>query len=183
MPSSLLTADDRFLWGLLAALIALAVVVGRKTGAGEVELNACAPYKQPIIALELNAGEAPEMFKSWDEETKNRLRRALAWDYIFIFIYPAAIATACLIAGKFLHAKGIIGFRYSLIVIAFQFVAAILDGIENFALLRVLKGPIEGSWPHIARWCAIFKFGFVFLGIGYALVIGGGAWLISLISS
>jgi hypothetical protein len=96
------------------------------------------------------------MFKSWNEATKNRLRTALLWDYLFIFIYPAAIAVACFIAARFLDNRELIAFKYSLIIICLQLIAAMLDATENFGLLKVLDGPIERLWPQIARWCAIF---------------------------
>lgn len=180
--SSLHVTDNWLLWMVLAILLLLVVLVGPKTGAGAVELNANAGYKRPMIALELNAGAAPDMFKSWNESTKSQLRTALLWDYLFIFIYPAAIATSCFIAARFLDTRGIVAFKYSLIIIVLQLVAAAFDATENFALLEVLRGPIESPWPQIARVCAIFKFSLVIVGAGYALIVGGGAWLITLIS-
>lgn len=174
--------DDWLLWIILALLLLLFALVGPKAGASSVELKDNAGYKRPMLALEFNAGAAPEMFKSWDESTRSLLRTALLWDYLFIFIYPAAIATACFIAGRFLDNHGIIAFKYSLIVICLQLVAAMFDATENFALLKVLHGPIESPWPQVARFFAISKFGLAIAGSAYALIIGGGAWLITLVS-
>lgn len=134
-----------------------------------------------MLALELNAGAAPEMFESWNEVTKEKLRIALWWDYLFIFIYPAAIATACFIAARFLANTWAVPFEYGLIIICLQLVAAIFDATENFALLKVLSGSPANLWPGIARWCAILKFSLILLGSAYALLIGCGVWLITLI--
>jgi len=174
--------DDWLLWVILAVLMLFVVLVGPKASASGVELKDGAGYKRPMLALELNAGAAPGMFKTWDESTRSQLRTALLWDYLFIFIYPAAIATACFIAARFLDNHRIIAFKYSLIIIGLQLVAAVFDATENFALLKVLSGPIESPWPQLARVCAITKFGLVIVGSAYALVIGAGAWLITLIS-
>lgn len=172
--SSLSIADDKLLWAVLAILLGLVALVGQKASASDVKLKA--GYKRPMLALEMNAGKAPEIFESWDEATKARLRTALLWDYLFIFIYPATIATSCFIAGRFLDNKEILSLKYGLIIMCLQLIAAMLDALENFALLRVLRGPIESPWPQTARWCATFKFGIIVLGIVY-VAVGVGVWL------
>ena len=178
--ASLTALDTWLLWITLAVLLVLGALVGRRASANDVELNPdYTTYKKPMLAFELNAGAAPEMFKKWDE-AKVKLRLAILWDYLFIFIYPAAIATACFIAATFLDNRGIIAFQYSLVIICAQLVAAALDAVEDFALLQVLRGPIERPWPQIARWCALGKFSLIIVGLVYSVILGGGAWLITL---
>lgn len=172
--SSFYIADDKLLWGVLAILLVLVVVVGRKASASDVKLKP--GYKRPMLAFELNAGKAPEIFESWDEATKATLRTALLWDYLFIFIYPAAVATSCFIAGRFLESKNFLPLKYGLIIMCLQLVAAMLDAVENLALLKVLRGPIESPWPQTAKWCATFKFGLIVIGIVY-VAFGIGVWL------
>jgi hypothetical protein len=104
----------------------------------------------------------------------------LFWDYLFIFIYPASIATSCFIAGRFLESQKFLSLKYGLIVMCLQFVAAMFDAVENFALLKVLRGPIESPWPQTAKWCATFKFGFIIVGIAY-VTLGIGVWLYGLL--
>ncbi len=114
---------DRLLpWIVLAILLVLVILVGPKAGASEVKLKDKAGYKKPMLALELNAGAAPEMFQTWNEFTKEKLRIALWWDYLFIFIYPAAIAAACFIAARFLAHTRVVPFKYSLLIICLQLV-------------------------------------------------------------
>lgn len=173
--------DNWLLWAVLFILIGLVAAVGKKASASEVKLKPEAGYSRPMIAFEMNAGAAPDLFKAWNEETKHRLRTALLWDYLFLFIYPAAIATACFIAARYLDNRGIVAFKYGLIIICLQLVAAMFDAVENYALLKVLQGPIESPWPQMARWCAIAKFSLIFIGGAYAIILGGGVWLITLI--
>lgn len=176
--SSFSIADDKLLWAVLAILLVLVAIVGQKASASDVKLKP--GYKRPMLALEMNAGKAPEIFESWDEETKATLRTALLWDYLFIFIYPAAVATSCFITARFLDRGNFLSMKYGLIVMCLQLVAAILDASENFALLKVLRGHMESPWPQTARWCATLKFGIVFLGIAY-VTVGIGFWLYGLL--
>ncbi len=176
--SSFSIADDKLLWAVLAILLVLVAVVGQKASASDVKLRP--GFNRPMLAFELNAGRAPEIFESWDEATKATLRTALLWDYLFIFIYPAALATSCFIAGRFLESKNFLPIKYGLIIMCLQFVAAMLDAAENFALLKVLRGPIESPWPQTAKWCATFKFGFIIVGIAY-VTLGIGVWLYGLL--
>jgi len=50
-----------------------------------------------------------------------------------------------------------------------QFLAAFLDAIENYALIRVLLGSTENIWPALARLCAGPKFLIVTLGLLYII--------------
>ena len=173
--------DDQLLCVVLVILLVLVITIGQKADANGIALNDNAGYKRPMFAFEMNAGEAPKMFKSWDENTKRKLREALIWDFLFLFVYPAFIATSCFIAARFLDTNAIIAFKYSLVIICLQLAAPIFDAAENLALLRVLHGPIEHPWPQIARWCAISKFSLIFAGLFYSLAIGGGTWVITLV--
>lgn len=179
--AALSVSDNWLLWITLAVLLVLLNLVGQRASAEGAEL---APdyvrHKKPMIAFELNAAAAPGMFKNWDD-ARPKLRLALLWDFLLIFIYPAAIATACFIAARFLDSHGILAFKYGLVIMCAQLAAAGLDASENFALLRVLRGPKISPWPQIARWCALAKFSLILVGVAYALILGGGAWLITLL--
>jgi uncharacterized membrane protein YeiB len=176
-------SDDLILWATLMLLIVLFLLVGQKTAAADVKLLENAGYKRPMFAFEMNSGEASKMFQSWNDETKGKLRAALLWDFLFIFIYPAAIAAACFIAARFLDAREIIPLKYGLIVMLLQLVAAALDAVENFALLKVLNDETNKLLPTIAKWCAVTKFSFIVIGLFYAIIIGGGTWLILLVKN
>lgn len=166
--------DSNLPWAVLVILLGLVALVGPKAGASDVKFKEGVDYKRPMLTFELHAAQAPDIFDSWNE-AKARLRAALLWDYLFIFIYPAAIATSCFLAGRFLDSRGIIPFKVTLVVMCLQLLAAAFDAAENFALLKVIGGSMAG-WPQVARWCAILKFSLVALGTAYAL-FGVVCWL------
>jgi hypothetical protein len=51
-----------------------------------------------------------------------------------------------------------------------QFGAGLLDGVENYALIRVLFGTETVVWPVVARWCALPKFSIVGAGLIYVMI-------------
>ena len=53
-----------------------------------------------------------------------------------------------------------------------QWLAALLDAIENGALLTMLLDVPAQPWPVVAWWCAIAKFALVLLGLLFVLVGG-----------
>ena len=175
-------------WVLFAACAALAVLfalVGMKASAGELKLKPDAGYDKPMLAFELNAGAATQMFESWDAETKSVLRTALMWDFLFIFIYPGLIAAVCLVGARYLDARGYLGLRVSIFFILLALFAAALDAVENCALLGVLGGQEANLLPAVARWCAIVKFACAFTAGGYALLAcfaAAALWLYHLVA-
>ena len=173
-------SDSSILWILLIVLLGLIILIGPRASASDVQLNENTGYKRPMLAFEMNAGLAPQLFKTWSPTTKNQLRTALHWDFLFIFIYPAAIAASCFIAGRYLESSGIAAFKYTLIIVFLQLIAALFDATENFILLYILDGVAEGPWPQIAKWCAVVKFMIIGLGILYSIGLGGGVWIINL---
>jgi len=50
-----------------------------------------------------------------------------------------------------------------------QWLAAILDAVENLGLTLILFASVVSPWPEIARWCATLKFALILLGLVYAL--------------
>ena len=56
------------------------------------------------------------------------------------------------------------------------FGAALLDSVENYALIQVLLGTEQSIWPAVARICAIPKFLIVGLGLLYVL-LGAITWV------
>jgi hypothetical protein len=66
--AALSLSDNWLLWITLAVLLVLFTLVGSKTGADGVELNPkYSSYRNPVIAFELNARAAPDMFRNVQE--------------------------------------------------------------------------------------------------------------------
>ena len=95
----------------------------------------------------------------------------LGIDYLFMPFYASALAFGTLITSR-RHE----GWIRSLGAVAgyAAFAAMIFDAIENYALFRVLLGEFHSSYPVIAAFCAIIKFGLILFGVLYAVV----AWLL-----
>jgi hypothetical protein len=173
-------ADSRLLWITFLLLLFLALWVGGSRADPKLKGT---PFKRPMLSLEL-AGSVEEsrrvieLSEKADGEARAKFHQALLWDFVFLFLYPASTALACFIATRFLNAYGLVDFKYGLLLMCLQFLAAILDITENFALLRILGGPIESPWPQVARWCAIPKFTIVFAGTLYA-IMGGIVWIVT----
>ncbi len=172
-------------WVLLLAVVTLAVLfalVGLKASADQLKFTNeeyRKRYDKPMLAFEFNAGEASRMFESWPE-AKKILRAAIIWDFLFIFIYPGLIAAVCLVGARYLDAQGYVGFRVSLFFILLVLVAALLDAVENCALLAVLSDSQNSSLPAVAFYCAKVKFALAYIAAGYALLACAGAlalWL------
>lgn len=94
----------------------------------------------------------------------------LGLDYVFLVAYAGAIGLGCELVGRRLSGRaGIAGTLGAALAWA-QSAAALLDGVENYALIRVLLGSGRPLWPVVARWCAIPKFAIVGAGLLYAIV-------------
>jgi hypothetical protein len=129
-----------------------------------------------IISFEL-AGElslAQRMFESWGPRCRVYAGLNLGLDYLFIVAYSSSIALGCILVARSLSRQ--VGFLFPVgVLLAWaQFGAALLDALENYALIQVLLGSQQASWPVVARWCAIPKFLIVATGLAY---VGVGAVL------
>jgi hypothetical protein len=170
------------LWIAFLALLLLFLLVGSKAGPSfskeEQKRIKAELGKAPIMALEL-AGSPAEAERvltvsgNINARAVEKFRASIAWDYIFLFIYPTWIAVGCMIVSKFVSEKNLPGARLGLFLIIIQPVASLLDAVENYAMLRVLDGPVESPWPEIARWCALPKFAVAVLtGVLYVILYG-----------
>jgi hypothetical protein len=135
-----------------------------------------APYG--IVAFEL-AGEqqrAVEIVGAWGEAARLSAAFGLGFDYLYLVAYSTTIGLACLWAAEQLRDRGWPLAGIGMALAWAQWLAGLLDAVENATLFRVLLGPVEQPWPLIARWSAIFKFALVAIGLLYALA-GALAWL------
>jgi hypothetical protein len=129
-----------------------------------------------IISYEL-AGDVPTaqaILDSWDAQARVRAGFSLGFDYLFLLLYSTAIAIACAWAAGEWRDRGRSWASFGLWLAWGQWLAALLDGVENAALWGILaSGPVS-PWPQVARWCAVVKFTLVIVGLLYAT--WGGAW-------
>jgi hypothetical protein len=126
-----------------------------------------------IIRFEL-AGTGPEaqaIMDAWGKTGRSAARASLLLDYCYLATYGPLLARACEVTGERLSECGIrpLG-RIRRPVAGAQIAAALLDAVENTALLSVLDGR-RGHRPMIARTSALAKF--ALLSIGGLYVVGG----------
>jgi hypothetical protein len=128
-----------------------------------------------IVSFEL-AGElttAQAMVRSWNHNAQIYAGFSLGFDYLFMVLYSTTIALACVMAVRRFNLRWRMVALVGSILAWGQWVAAILDGVENYALFVLLLGSKNPLWPEVAWWCAIVKFSLVMLGIGYSLMGAG----------
>jgi hypothetical protein len=125
-----------------------------------------------IISFEFagTVSAARAMIESWGSQGQVSAGLSLGLDYLFLLAYSITIALGCSIVAENIHSK--LGFliRLGKILTWAQFLAAALDALENYALIRVLLGSDNALWPQVAYWSAGPKFLIVLLGILYILL-------------
>ena len=124
-----------------------------------------------IISFEFagTIDSAGAILASWDEAQRMQAAFSLGLDYLYMVIYALAISFSCLaLAAAFRLRSTLLG-GIGLALGWAQWLAAALDAMENYALLRLLFGASDPLWAQIAWWAAAVKFAFVMLGILYVL--------------
>ena len=154
-------------WVFIALLLfTLALTVGLSIQGRRLRTPA-AP--QGIISFELagTRAAADRIGDSWSPpqgDVRGDAFLSLGVDYLYLFLYPLTISLACHLSARtdarFAGRTWIVGAILSWVVLA----ATPLDATENYALIKVLKS---------AKWCAILKFGLIFIGTGYVT-----AWIL-----
>jgi hypothetical protein len=127
-----------------------------------------------IVSFELagNVLAAGRMLESWGDAGRVYAGLSLGVDYFFLATYAVAIGLGCvLVARSFSHRSRSLSAAGILLAWA-QLGAALLDGLENYALIRVLLGSQHKLWPLLAQCWALLKFFLVALGLAY---VGLGA--------
>lgn len=124
-----------------------------------------------IISYEFagSVANAQAIITSWDTQAKIHAGLSLGLDFLYPIVYALAISLAVVVAaGRFsgwLHTVGAL--------LAWGvWAAAILDYIENVALIQLLLGSINELWATLAYLCAAVKFLLIILAILYALLGG-----------
>lgn len=155
----------RIFWLTLAASLVL-LLVFNTTGAPLI--TSAAPMG--IVSFEL-AG-APEraqaMLNAWDMSARLIAAFGLGIDYLFMVTYSMSISMAGLMAAEALRRCNWPLAQLGGPLAWGQLLAALLDAVENVALMVILLGGATSPWSWIAYWCASVKFILIFLGLVYA---------------
>jgi len=163
-------SDSAQRWALLIFFLMSTLLLAGMHTLDQALISAAAP--NGIVSFELagSIDHARKILTAWGSEGKAYATLSLGLDYLFLIVYALFISLACVRIAR--HFK----FRFSSLatwgfVLGWaQFLAALLDAIENFALINLVFGSQRETWPIIARWCALVKFGIVGPGLVYILV-------------
>ena len=147
-----------FLW-LLAAAIGISMV-----------FRLIGPFKPNIVDFELagSVAKSSAIIGAWDTLARLQTCFNLGFDYLYMPVYSTTIALACVMGAGVLSRSG---WRNLGILLAWGlWLAAILDAVENYALLTMLYGSPVDPYPQVAAYCAACKFSLILLGLLYAAV-------------
>lgn len=124
-----------------------------------------------IVSFELAGSieKVEQILKEWGSEGKAYATLSLGLDYLFLIVYALFISLSCVRIARHLKLRFSILAAWGFMSGWAQFLASLLDAIENFALINLAFDSQRESWPIIARWCAMVKFGIVGIGLVYIL--------------
>lgn len=129
------------------------------------------PAPAGIISFEF-AGDletAQSIVTSWKKDSLIYAGLNLGFDYLFMIGYGTTIGLGSVLVAQRFQLKNNSLSRMGYLLAWGSILAALLDALENYALIRVLLGSSNDIWPVIARWGATVKFFLVAIGIVYIL--------------
>jgi hypothetical protein len=154
---------------ILLLVLTFAVMVSLQMLGGPLKTDV-AP--SGIVSFEF-AGElslAQSMVDSWGRTGQVYAGLNLGLDYLFLVAYAGAIGLGCALVARNLSERVEFLSLVGIILAWGQFGAALLDAIENYALIRILIGTQRDLYPVVARWCAVPKFLIVAAGLVYIII-------------
>jgi hypothetical protein len=147
-----------FLW-MLAATVGISVV-----------FRLIGPFKPTIVDFELagSVEKSSAIINAWDTLARLQTCFNLGFDYLYMPVYSTTIALACVMGAGVIERSGWknLGFLLAWGL----WLAAVLDAIENYALITMMYGSPMAPYPQIAAYCATCKFSLILLGLIYALI-------------
>jgi hypothetical protein len=154
---------------LLIFFLLSAAVLTSMHALDQTLITAAAP--KGIVSFELAGSikKAGQILEEWGPQGKAYATLSLGLDYLFLFVYALFISLSCVRIARYFKTRYLWLATWGLGLGWAQFLAALLDASENFALINLAFGSQRESWPIIARWCALVKFGIVGAGLAYIL--------------
>jgi hypothetical protein len=139
-----------------------------------------APFGIGSFELAKTLAQSQIVLTSWDPSARIYAGISLGIDYLYLVLYSASIAlacvrlarAACVRLARALHRRSARLAAMGIALAWAQLVAAGLDAVENYALIRLLLGSREAAWPLLAWACALPKFTLVAAGLLYVLLGG-----------
>ena len=154
---------------VFAALLALTLLLSAVLFlTGEPLRTRAAPAG--ILSYEFagTTAKATEILNSWDESAKSAAGFNLGLDYLYLLAYSTTIALAIVWLTTGLELKPPV-LAAALLLAWGQWLAALLDAVENVALVTMLLNAPVDPWPAVAFICASIKFLLIALGLIYTI--------------
>lgn len=160
----------RMRWIVITFLMSAILLMALRTLDAPLKTEA-AP--RGIISFELanNYESSRLILSSWNAEAKLNAALSLGLDYLFLVVYAIFLSLTCIQVAKALKSDHSFFFMLAQVVAWSQFLAAVLDAVENMALIQLLLNSSRKWLPLVARWCAMVKFSIV--GAGLIFILGG----------
>jgi len=159
--------------GLFVVFLGLTLVLMVLFGITGAPLNTeAAPYGVVSFELAGSVEGTTAILSSWDSGARERAAFGLGLDFLFIPVYTIAIALGCTLASRAIRSREWPLAQVGKLLIVGVCLAGLLDVVENISLLVILFDSVSSPWPQIAAWCAVPKFGLIFLALVYALYGG-----------
>ena len=130
------------------------------------------PYSPNIVDFEFSRSveRANVILKAWNEVAKIQAGFSLGLDFLYIPIYSTTIALACVWAANKLGGNPV-WHNVGMLFAWGQWLAALLDCVENYALLMMLQGTVADPYPALAALCATIKFSLILLGLAFCAIV------------
>jgi hypothetical protein len=148
--------------------VATLVVMGVLTVQGGPLKTEEAPLGIVSYELARDVPGAREILDSWAPRARVHAGFNLGLDFLFLALYSTTIGLACVGVARSLYPRHRTLASAGWPLAWAQWLAALLDIVENTALLAMLVDAPAAPWPAVAWWCAVPKFAIVFLGLAYA---------------
>jgi hypothetical protein len=140
------------------------------------------PLKNPvaphgIVSFEL-AGSiqtARAILDSWNAQARLFAAFSLGIDFLYLTAYPLFIALLIYKLAEKFRKSYYLFYRFGLALALLQPVAGVLDAIENYGLIRLLFGSMNGTFASLAFFAATVKFTLIVTGVLYFAV--GSFWI------
>ncbi len=174
-PYEWLTKSNQKRAFILLLILSLTVMAALRILDAHLKTNA-AP--NGILSYEFagNLSAAKEMIYSWGINGQICAGLSLGLDFLFLIAYAGAIGLGCILIGNNLSEKFAFASVLAGILAWGQIGAALLDSLENCALINILLGSVQELWLTIAWYSAAVKF--MLVGFGLMYIISGTALLL-----
>mmetsp|Transcript_14352 Transcript_14352/g.25711 ORF Transcript_14352/g.25711 Transcript_14352/m.25711 type:complete len:232 (-) Transcript_14352:193-888(-) len=155
-------------WVMVTLTVMTLMLLGVLSLCDRLVRNDLSPFGMVSFELSTTKSNGEAMVRQWTMNQRVLVAFMLGIDYLFIPVYVASICYACVWAADMVGVWSEPASVAGEVIAQAQFVAGLLDCIENACLLFGLLNPDKSmlAFP-TATLCAMFKFIIVFLGLSF----------------